>query len=296
MADGTMFGCDRDTSSGRLFTVPNSGAAKPPCAQPLVAGRCGCRSPAGGGQTRRPSRRAPSGCVNSLLAKLPRFAALVLLALVCAIGPAQGQQYNSDSWVSKPHGTVTTILTFGERQSLWMMTFSLIPRCEFTSAVYVYNNDDDPSTDDGYSTSFYGKYMFYENDAKTGGFAVKAGTGLGPGYMDGDERLQDAWKSFWTNAPITIPFFGNRLSWDIMPGASATIDYGEEKTTKYAFTYSTRLAWYPVSPKLAIVGEVFGSEGLDASSKYRAGLRSQIAKMRGFSDEIKRLKAARGLE
>ena len=115
--------------------------------------------------------------------------------------------------------------------------------------------------------------MFYENDAKTGGFAVKAGTGLGPGYMDGDERLQDAWKSFWTNAPITIPFFGNRVSWDIMPGASATIDYGEEKTTKYAFTYSTRLAWYPVSPKLAIVGEVFGSEGLDASSKYRAGLR-----------------------
>jgi len=35
----------------------------------------------------------------------------------------------------------------------------------------------------GYSTSLYAKYMFYENDSKTGGFAVKLGTGLDPGYL-----------------------------------------------------------------------------------------------------------------
>ncbi len=144
--------------------------------------------------------------------RLPSIAVLVLLALGCVTEPARGQQYNSDSWISKPHGTVTTILTLGERQSMWMMTSSLIPRWKFTGAVYVYNNDKDPATDDGYSTSFYVKYMFYENEEKTGGFAVKVGTGLGPGYIDGNERLQDAWQSLWTNVPITIPFFNNRLS------------------------------------------------------------------------------------
>jgi len=205
--------------------------------------------------------------------KLRRIAVLTTLVLGFTIEPANGQQYNSDSWISKPHGTVTTILTFGERQSLWMMTFSLIPRWEFTAAVYVYNNDANPTTDDGYSTSFFMKYMLYENEAKTGGVAIKAGTGLGPGYIDGNYRLQDAWKSFWVNAPVTIPFFDNRLSWDIMPGASVNMDYGEEQTTTFAFTYSTRLAWYPIYPKLAIVGEVFGSEGLNSSSKYRGGLR-----------------------
>jgi hypothetical protein len=205
--------------------------------------------------------------------RIAYVAVLVPLALACVTEPARGQQYNSDSWIAKPHGTVTTILTFGERQSMWMMTFSLLPGWEFTGAVYVYNNDDDPATDDGYSTSFYAKYMFYENEAKTGGGAVKVGTGLGPGYIDGNERLKDAWQSIWTNAPITIPFFDNTLSWDIMPGASVEIKYGEEQTTAWAFTYSTRLAWYPVSPKLALVAEVFGSDGLNSSSKYRAGLR-----------------------
>lgn len=205
--------------------------------------------------------------------RIAHVAVLVPLALACVTEPARGQQYNSDSWIAKPHGTVTTILTFGERQSMWMMTFSLLPGWEFTGAVYVYNNDKDPATDDGYSTSFYAKYMFYENQAKTGGGAVKVGTGLGPGYIDGNERLKDAWQSFWTNVPITIPFFDNTLSWDIMPGASVNVNYGEEQTTAWAFTYSTRLAWYPVSPKLALVAEVFGSDGLNSSSKYRAGLR-----------------------
>ena len=205
--------------------------------------------------------------------RIAHVAVLVPLALACVTEPARGQQYNSDSWIAKPHGTVTTILTFGERQSMWMMTFSLLPGWEFTGAVYVYNNDKDPATDDGYSTSFYAKYMFYENQAKTGGGAVKVGTGLGPGYIDGNERLKDAWQSFWTNVPITIPFFDNTLSWDIMPGASVNVNYGEERTTAWAFTYSTRLAWYPVSPKLALVAEVFGSDGLNSSSKYRAGLR-----------------------
>ncbi len=61
------------------------------------------------------------------------------------------------------------IATYGERNSMLMNTFSLFRGWEFTIAAYIYNDDDDPTTDDGYSTSLYAKYMFYENDSKTGG-------------------------------------------------------------------------------------------------------------------------------
>jgi hypothetical protein len=128
--------------------------------------------------------------------------------------PLYSQQFNSDSWISKQHGTVTVIATYGERNSMLMNTFSLLPGWELTLAAYIYNDDDDPTTDDGYSTSLYAKYMFYENESKTGGFAVKLGTGIDPGYLDGSDRVNDAFQTFWTNAPITIPFFNNMLSWE----------------------------------------------------------------------------------
>jgi len=195
-----------------------------------------------------------------------------LLLLQCY--PAQAQQYNSDSYLSKPLGMATVILTTGERNTMLMTTFSLLPRMEFTTAAYLYNNDNDPLTDDGYSASLFAKYMFYENEAKTGGAAVKLGTGLDPGYLDGEDKNNDAFKTFWMNAPATIPFFDNALQWDIMPGASVTLKYGAEETTAWAFTYSTRLAWYPFDPTLSLVGEIYGSKGdVDAKPEYRAGLR-----------------------
>jgi hypothetical protein len=155
-----------------------------------------------------------------------------------------------------------------------MTTFSLLPRWEFTGAAYLYDKDKDPATDDGYSTSLYAKYMFYENKAKTGGFAVKAGTGLEPGYLNAENRLDDAFRTYWMNAPATVPFFDNRLSWDLMPGASVTRDFGEESSTVWAFTYATRLAWYPTAPTWSVVGEVVGAEGEGTSNpEYRVGLR-----------------------
>lgn len=42
----------------------------------------------------------------------------------------------------------------------------------------------------------------------------------------------------------------------------------------WAFTCSSRLAWYPFSPKLALVGEAFGAAGqATVSPDYKAGLR-----------------------
>jgi hypothetical protein len=196
----------------------------------------------------------------------------VLAALMSA--PARAQQFNSDSWLSKPHGTVTIIPTIGQRNSMLMTTFSLFPAWEFTVAGYFYNDDNDPATNDGYSNSLYAKYMFYENRTKTGGMAVKFGTGMFPGFLNDELRVEDAFKTYWANAPLTLPLAHDKLSWDITPGVSATENYGEDKSTTWDFTYCTRLAWYAFNPKTSIVGEVYGATGqAGADPQYRAGLR-----------------------
>jgi hypothetical protein len=168
----------------------------------------------------------------------------------------------------------TVILTSGQRNTMFMNTFSLLPRWEFTVAAYIYRSDEHRLTDDGYSLSFYAKYMFYENEAKTGGFAMKAGKGLDPGYLDGENKIKEASETYWTNVPVTLPFFNNTLSWDLMPGASITMRDGEGEINTWAFTYSTRLAYYPFNMEWAAVGEVFGSEGnVTSTPEYRAGIR-----------------------
>ena len=87
-----------------------------------------------------------------------------------------------------------------------MNTYSLFPKWEFTMAAYLYNNDNNTATNDGYSASLYVKYMFYENKAQTGGAAIKAGTGTFPGTLNAELRVEDAFKTYWANAPVTIPF------------------------------------------------------------------------------------------
>ena len=210
--------------------------------------------------------------MRSFLTTLVCTAMFATLALTA--GPARAQQFNSDNYLSKPHGVATIILTTGERNTMWMTTFSLVPRWEFTAAAYIFNSDADRKTEDGYSTSYYFKYMIFENKPKTGGAAVKGGTGLEPGYLNSSVQLKDAFQTFWMNAPMTMPFFGNKLSWDAMPGLSITRQYGDSTEAVGSFTYATRLAWNPTSPKLALVGEVYGAEGgAVAIPEYRVGLR-----------------------
>lgn len=206
---------------------------------------------------------------------ISRLLGVTLLGLFALnSAPALAQQYNSDNYLSKPHGVATIILTTGERNSMWMATFSLLPRWEFTAAAYVFYATGDPKVSNGYSTSYYFKYMILENKAQTGGVAVKGGTGLEPGYLVESVGLQDAFKTYWMNAPVTVPFFDNKVSWDVMPGASVTRDFGEGGSTVGAFTYATRLAWYPVNPTWSVVGEVYGSRGqTEAIPEYRVGLR-----------------------
>jgi len=202
------------------------------------------------------------------------FGAVLVCPWLLAGRTATAQQFNSDSYISKPHGMVTTILTTGEHTTMFMMTFSLFPRWELTAAGYFFNTDADRKTAEGTQMSFYAKYMFYENEAKTGGFAVKGGEGMKPSYILDGSGYQTSSVTWWMNAPATIPFFDNRLSWDIMPGWSLTRNAGGTEEDKWAFTYSTRLAWYPTSPKWSLVGEAFGATGeAKLDPEYKAGLR-----------------------
>jgi hypothetical protein len=205
-------------------------------------------------------------------AALRGAALLSLYALLSK--PAAAQQFNSDSYIAKPHGMVTTILTTGERTTMYMMTFSLFPNWEFTAAGYFYNTDADRKTAEGTQGSAYAKYMFYENKEKTGGFAVKGGWGMKPSYVLDGEGYKTSSATFWMNAPATIPFLDNRLSWDVMPGFSVTRNHDGTGNDAWAFTYSTRLAWYPATPKWSVVGEVFGATGeAKLDPEYKAGFR-----------------------
>jgi len=202
----------------------------------------------------------------------PKSNPLIILFL-CIAGYASAQQFNSDSYLSKPHGMITIIPTVGERNSMLMNTFSLFSRWEFTIAAYLYNNDADPKTDDGYSTSLFVKYMIYENKKKTGGFAVKGGTGMFPGTLEKEERERDAFQTYWMNTPVTLPFLDNKLQVDLMPGSSLTRNYRDTHKDAVAFTYSGRVAWY-IDSKWSAVGEIFGSEGKTRSApEYKIGPR-----------------------
>jgi hypothetical protein len=205
---------------------------------------------------------------------LARLMGAAGLWLCLATGAAHAQQFASDSWISKQHGTATVILTTGQQNTMWMVTFSLLPRWEFTTSSSVFNRDSDRRTGEGYSTSLYGKYMFWNMDDGTGGAAIKGGLGMKPSYVAEGAAYKEGSQTFWMNAPITLPFFDNRLSWDLMPGASVTLDYPEKNHEAWAFTYTTRLAWYPKSPVFALVGEVYGSAGqAKVSPDYRVGIR-----------------------
>ena len=59
--------------------------------------------------------------MKSALATL--LCSVLLTVLVLAASPALAQQFNSDNYLSKPHGITTIILTTGERNTMMMTTF-----------------------------------------------------------------------------------------------------------------------------------------------------------------------------
>ncbi|MGB5384021.1 MAG: hypothetical protein WBN19_09225 [Lutimonas sp.] len=197
----------------------------------------------------------------------------LFVVLFCFSPDLRAQQFNSDNYLTMPHGTGTFVLTTGERNSGMVSSFALIKNFEFFVQAFLFRDIRVDDYAQHFNTTVYAKYMFWVNEANTGGAAVFLGMGQSPGSFtqDGYSPLH---KNYWTALPITIPFFNNTISWDIMPGAMVDLDYGNNKETAWGFTYSTRVAVYNVIPKTAIVGEVYGTEGQAYSKpEYKVGLR-----------------------
>lgn len=198
---------------------------------------------------------------------------VTLGVLLLAPAPVGAQQFTSDNYIAMPHGTVTTILTLGTEYSAIITSASLVRDWEFFAGAFLTWDDPETGASSKFSTTLYAKYMFYENEAKNGGFAVAAGMGSYPGYYE-DGRIADPAKTFWAIPQLSIPLFHGTLLWDLNPGVTLNTDYGDEQTTEVGFTYATRAALYGVIPKTAIVGEVFGAEGgAYTPIQYRIGLR-----------------------
>jgi hypothetical protein len=200
------------------------------------------------------------------------YLVLVIVATLLS-PPALAQQFNTDNYWTAPHGTETSVVTVGENYSTILGVVSLFPNWEFNLGATLFKGDQASNTTDHFSTTFYVKHMFYENETKNGGWAVMAGTGVVPGFYQAGTITYDS-KSYWAYVPVTFPFLDGMLSWDIMPGYTVNKSYGTTNDTETGFLYSTRLAIYKVIPQSAIVGEIFGTEGQAYSDpQYRIGVR-----------------------
>ncbi len=197
----------------------------------------------------------------------------LLVVLFCFSHNLLAQQFNTDNYLTMPHGTGTFVLTAGQRNSGMVSSFAFIKNFEFFAQASLFSDGRVDDYNQHFTTTIYAKYMFWLNKAKSGGAAVFLGFGRAPGSYAQDRYLP-MHKNYWTALPVTIPLFKNTISWDIMPGALVDFDYGNNKETAWGFTYSTRVAVYKVIPKTAIVGEIFGTEGKAYSKpEYKVGLR-----------------------
>lgn len=201
---------------------------------------------------------------------------LLILAIGFLAGtrtPAQAQQFNSDNYWTTPKGMSTVIVTSGQRHTLFLDTFSLFKRWEFTLGGTAFREDKDNDRAAYYQLTTYAKYTLFENQAKNGGAAVKFGTGTRPGYYQLSD-LTDDLKEYWAEFPITFAFHGDDLLLDLIPGGVINNNPGFEEDTATGFTYSSRLAIYKIIPRCAVVGEFFGTEGEAYSPmQYKTGVR-----------------------
>ena len=207
------------------------------------------------------------------MGKIVLHGSIFILHTLFVFREVNAQQFNSDNYLAMPHGTVTTVLTGGMRNSGVVASFALMPKWEFFAQAFLFWEDEKELIPQHFNTQLYAKYMFWVNKQNTGGGAVFLGFGKSPGYWQQTEFVQTH-RNIWTAVPITIPLFNNTISWDLMPGALYDWSNGVEDKPAWGFTYSTRVAVYKVIPKTAIVAEVYGTEG-EAYSRpeYKVGLR-----------------------
>lgn len=186
---------------------------------------------------------------------------------------ALAQQFNTDNYLTMPHGTATILLTNGGRNAGTAASFALAPKWEFFAQAFMFWENEKELIPQHFNILAYAKYMFWVNAQNNGGGAVFFGFGKSPGYWQDTEFLKTH-QNVWTAVPVTFPLFNNTISWDIMPGALFDWQNTDNGNPIWGFTYSTRVAVYKIIPKTAIVGEVYGTSG-SANSKpeYKIGFR-----------------------
>ncbi|ULQ51157.1 hypothetical protein [Flavihumibacter fluvii] len=202
-----------------------------------------------------------------------QFLLLTFILLPVFLHKAKAQQFNTDNYLTMPHGTGTFVITAGQRNAAMISSFALIPKFEFFVQANLFRDTRVENYVQHFTTTIYAKYMFWVNKANNGGAAVFLGMGRSPGYFANTEytRLRE---NIWTAFPITIPLFKNMITWDLMPGAMVDFDPKDNEQTAWGFTWSTRLGIYKIIPKTAIVVEAYGTEGQAASpAEYKVGLR-----------------------
>jgi hypothetical protein len=202
-----------------------------------------------------------------------KFCVLLFGFLAGAWTPVRAQQFNSDNYWTTPKGMSTVIVTVGQRHTLFLDTFSLLKRWEFSLGGTAFREDKENDRAAYYQLTGYAKYTLFENQAKNGGAAVKFGTGVRPAYYQLSDLTNDL-KEYWAECPLTVAFHGDDVLFDFIPGGLVSQNFGAEKETALGFTYSSRLAVYKIIPRSAIVGEVFGTEGEAYSpTQYKTGVR-----------------------
>ena len=204
---------------------------------------------------------------------------LVLGILLVAPDAAHAQQFYGDNqWVA-PHGVATLVGNVATEYSQAIATVALIPEWEFNLSWM--NTYDNPLT----GSSSYDSYNFWvkrrlsENEAETAGYAFMAGTGLWPEHIV-DGNASSAGESWWANFVATYAFLDDTVLLDVLPGFILDTDRKQSGESAWGFTYGSRVAWYGVIPRSAIVAEVFGTAGeAFTEPSYRAGVRWESPKV-----------------
>jgi len=202
-----------------------------------------------------------------------QFLVLMFIVLPGFVNKAKAQQFNSDNYLTMPHGTGTFVITAGQRNSTFVSSVALVPKFEFFFQANLFRDYRVENYVQHFTTTVYAKYMFFVNKQNNGGAAVFLGFGRSPGYY-ADTEYTELHKNIWMAIPITIPLFKNMITWDIMPGAMVDFNPRDGDQTAWGFTWSTRMGIYKIIPKTAIVLEAYGTEGQAYSKpEYKIGLR-----------------------
>ena len=109
------------------------------------------------------------------------FKIAAVIVLLLSASAAYSQQFNTDNYLTMPHGTGTFVLTTGERNATMYSTFTLLPRFELNFQSSLFWADESLNSSQYFSINIFGKYMFWVNEANTGGAAVFLGIGKSPG-------------------------------------------------------------------------------------------------------------------